>query len=355
VDQRPRRPFWSIRRREAAAGYAFAAPWIVGFLTLSLFPMLFSLWLSLHEWDGVAPFAERRYVGLGNYRKMVANPQPDMGQSPSPLMGEGRGGGGGRAPQSSSSRPSPTRGEGEPALVGERDVFLKSLWNTAYYAVFSVPLGLAMALGLAVLLSRPVRGLALWRTIFYLPSLVSGVATYVLWMWLFDPQFGLLNTLLRRFGIDGPAWLASETWAKPALIVMSLWSVGSGMLIFLAGLLQVPREQYEAAHLDGAGPWARFRYVTVPHLSPLIFFNLVLGLIGALHTFAQAYVMTGGGPANSTLFFALYIYEKAFDFHEMGYACALSWVMFAIALGLTLLLLRSSRLWVYAEGAADAR
>jgi len=306
-----RRPFWTARRKEALAGWGFAAPWIVGFLFLSLGPMVFSLFLSLHTWDSITPIENRTYVGLDNYRRMVT------------------------------SR--------EDWADGEREIFLKSLGNTAYYAAVSVPLGLVIALGLAMLLNQPVRGLALWRTIFYLPSIVSGVATYVLWMWLFQPQFGLLNTLLGRFGIEGPAWLASPAWAKPALIVMGLWSVGSGMLIFLAGLQQVPRALYEAAAIDGAGAWARFRHVTVPHLTPLIFFNLVMGTIGALQVFAQAYVMTGGGPANSTLFFVLYIFEKAFDFHEMGYACALAWVLFAIALALTLALLRSSRLWVFYE------
>jgi len=313
-----------MRRREALAGYAFVSPWIVGFLFLSLGPMAFSLFLSVHEWDGITPLAKRRYVGLDNYRRMATTQPVER-----------------RAAES-----------GEPArpMQGERDIFLESLGNTAYYAAISVPGGLLIALGLALLLNQPVRGLALWRTIFYLPSIVSGVATYVLWSWIFSPQFGLLNTLLREVGIEGPAWLASSAWAKPALIVMSLWSVGSGMLIFLAGLQYVPREQYEAAQIDGAGAWARFRHVTLPHLSPLIFFNLVMGTIGALQVFAQAYVMTGGGPANSTLFFVLYIFEKAFDWHEVGYACALAWVLFAIALALTLALLRSSRLWVYYAG-----
>ena len=313
-----RHRFWTLRRKEAAAGYGFALPWLVGFLGLSLGPMLFSLFLSVHEWDGITPLSARRYVGLDNYRRMVV-----------------------------SGRHGPNGAAGGRPIVGEREIFLKSLGNTAFYAAISVPAGLIIALGLAMLLNQPVRGLALWRTCFYLPSIVSGVATYVLWAWIFQPQFGLLNRLLRGVGIAGPAWLASEAWAKPALIVMGLWSVGSGMLIFLAGLQHAPRDQYEAAELDGAGAWARFRYVTLPHLSPLIFFNLVMGAIGALQTFAQAYVMTGGGPANSTLFFALYIYEKAFDWHEVGYACALAWVLFAIALVLTLGLLRSSRLWVY--------
>jgi multiple sugar transport system permease protein len=208
------------------------------------------------------------------------------------------------------------------------------------------------ALLLALLLNQRVRGLAVFRTIFYLPSVASGVAVAVLFLWIFNPQFGLVNSLLSYVGIQGPGWLASPEWALPTLILMSLWSVGGTMIIFLAGLQNVPNELLEAASLDGAGVWQRFRFVTVPLLTPTILFNLVLLIINQFQTFTQAYTMTNGGPLYSTLFYVYYLYQNAFTDLNMGYAAALAWVLFAIVLVLTIVVMRTSDRWVFYQGGA---
>jgi multiple sugar transport system permease protein len=234
-------------------------------------------------------------------------------------------------------------------MFSEDPSFWDALRVTLTYAIFSVPIGLALSLGIALLLNQNVPGIALWRTIYYLPSVVSGVAVAMLWVWLFHSQFGLFNLALNAIGIDGPAWLSDPDWALSALVIMSFWTIGGGMVINLAGLQGIPTEMYEAASLDGANAWHRFWSVTLPLMSPVLFFNLVMGVIETFQYFTNAFVMTNGGPGRATLFYNLYLFQNAFRFYKMGYASALAWVMLLIILVLTLGIFKSSPYWVYYE------
>jgi multiple sugar transport system permease protein len=215
------------------------------------------------------------------------------------------------------------------------------------YSAISVPLVLVLALGLALLLNQKLRGVTFFRTVYYLPTVMSGVAVATLWKWIFNTDYGILNQLLDKIGIRGPAWLTDESWAIWALIIASTWTVGGSMLIFLAGLQSIPNDLYEAASLDGAGSWNKFRNITVPLISHVTFFNLVLGIIGALQVFTEAFVLTRGGPNNSTMLLSVLLYRNAFEFLKMGYASALAWVMFLIVLALTLVVFRSAPMWVH--------
>jgi multiple sugar transport system permease protein len=288
-----------LARREAMHGYLFIAPPVLGFLLWVAGPMLFSAWLSLTEWDLLSP---PEFVGLRNYQAMFQDP-----------------------------------------------LFWKSLRVTAYFTLVSVPLFQALAFAVALLMNVKVRGILLFRTIYYLPSIVPVVANALLWAWVFNSDFGLLNAALRAIGVPKVLWLQDPSWAMPALITMSLWGIGGAMLIYLAGLQGVPQQLYEAAEIDGANYWHRFRHITIPMMSPVIFFNLLLGLIGALQTFTQGYIITNGGPQNSTLFYALYLYRRAFTDFKMGYAAALAWVLFAIVLVLSVLVFRYLGRQVYYE------
>ena len=297
------RPRLTRRRlKQMLEGYLFISPWILGFIFFTGGTVVASLGLSFLNWKLIRP---PRFVGLANYITMFT----------------------------------------------EDPLFWKSLQVTLTYVIIAVPLQIVFALFLAILLNQKVRIIALFRTIFYLPSVVSGVAVSVIWLWLYQPELGLLNNLLSQVGITGPAWLVSERWALPALIGMSLWTVGGPMIIFLAALQDVPEHLYEAAALDGAGEWAKFRHVTLPMLSPVVFFNLILGMIAAFQLFAQPYVMTRGGPLNATMFYALYLYLNAFEFLKMGYAAALAWIMFIIIMAFTFLQFRLARRWVHYEAA----
>jgi multiple sugar transport system permease protein len=229
-------------------------------------------------------------------------------------------------------------------------LFWISLRVTTLYAVLSVCLSVVLGMTLALLLNAPIKGLRWYRTAFYLPSVLSGVAVALLWSWLFSPDLGLINYVLQNFGIRGPDWLGQPVWALPALILMSLWGVGSGAIIYLAGLQGISSELYEAAQIDGASGWQRLVGVTLPLMTPVLFFQLVVGIIGALQAFTQAYIMTSGGPDNATLFIVLYLYQNAFQYFQMGYAAALAWVLFTYIMLLTVLVFRSSRSWVYYEG-----
>lgn len=297
------------RRRylhQSLEGWLYASPWILGFLLFTAGPMIMSLGLSFSDWNLLrAP----EWVGLDNYRR----------------------------------------------LVTEDDRVGQALKVTTVYAVSSVPLQIFFGLVLAMLLNTNVRGLRLYRTLYYLPAVLSGVAVALLWNWIYSPDFGVLNYVLWLVGISGPAWLSSETWALPALIGMTLWHVGGGMVIYLAGLQGIPSELHEAAEVDGATWWHRMWAITVPLMTPVLFFQLVIGLIRALQEFTNAYVMTGGGPADATLMLLLYLYQEAFELFHMGYASALAWVLFIYILALTLIVFRSSSAWVYYEGELKGR
>ena len=307
-------------RGEAFYGVLFAAPWLTGLCVFTLFPIGFSVLLSLSEWDPYDPIVNRTFVGIGNYAR---------------------------------------------ALTGDPLVW-KALYNTFAYAIFSVPLGLMTSLGLALLLNQKIRGITIFRTVFYVPSIVGGVATSILWLYIFNPVFGPLNgaihtvngwlhssAVLAFITLPEPGWLVDPAWAKPSLILMSLWGAGgAGMLIFLAGLQGVPDQLYEVAELDGAGRLRKFWNITLPMLTPTIYFNFIMGIIGSLQVFMQAFVMTEGtgGIDKSLLFYVLYLYQKAFVEYDMGYACALAWILFIIILTLTLGVIKSSAVWVYYEG-----
>lgn len=288
-------------RREAITFYLCISPWIVGVLAFVAGPMLASLGISFTRWELLSPPV---FVGLRNYERMFTR---------DPL-------------------------------------FWQSLKVTALYTAAYVPTELIGGLALAVLMNRRVRGITVFRAIYYLPSVLSGVAFVVVWMWLLHPTAGLINTVLRLAGIQGPRWLADPSTALIALWMMSLWGLGRAAVIYLAGLKAVPGELLEAAAIDGAGRWKRFWRVTLPLLTPTIFFNLVLSIISTFQTFTSAFVATDGGPLDSTLFYVLYLYRQAFQNFNMGYASALAWVLFVIVLVLTLLVVRSARRWVYYEG-----
>ena len=292
-----------LRRREEIEGYLYISPWLMGFTIFVLGPMVAAAYLSLTRYN---LFESPQFVGLDNYVYMFT----------------------------------------------EDELFWDSLGRTLYYAWITVLLSTAGSLMLAMLLNQKLFGTNSFRTLFYLPHLTPVVATAFLWRWILHPRVGLLNFLLGKVGIAGPAWLTSQQWAIPALIIMALWRAAGGnrMIIFLAGLQGIPEELYEAAEIDGAGLWTRFRHVTLPMLSPTIFFNLVVGMIGALKVFSSAFVTTGGGPGYATYFYVLHLYRKAFHYAEMGFACALGWVFFLLVLTFTLIQVWTSRRWVFYAG-----
>jgi multiple sugar transport system permease protein len=295
---RKRRPS-GVRLKEWRDGWLFASPFIIGLLFYWAGPMLYSLFLTTRAWDLLSP---PRWIALGNFKALFSDP-----------------------------------------LLGT------SLWNTAFYTFISVPLQLLVAFGLAMALNQGLKGQSFLRTIFYLPSITPAVAAAVVWSQIFAAEYGLLNQALRIFGIAPVRWLFTPILAKPAFIFMSLWSVGPQMVVLLAGLQNIPQALLEAAEIDGANAWARFRHVTLPMVSPSIFFNLVLGIIGSFQVFTAAFIMTRGGPQYATLFMVLLIYQNAFGWFKMGYAATLSWLLFAIIMVFTLIQLKLSGRWVYYE------
>ena len=288
--------------KEAIEGYIWISPWIVGFVALVLGPMVASFALGFTRYPGLA---SPSWIGVENYVTVFT----------------------------------------------DDNLFYGSVWKTFYYALVSVPLGLVGSLFAALLLNQQIRLRVLFRTFFYLPSLTPTVALTILWLWILQPQMGLVNHLLRLVGIEGPGWFGTRTWAIPSLILMSLWSgIGGGrMIIFLAALQGVPQELYEAAELDGASAFQKFMNVTFPMVSPAFLFNVVMGVIGALKVFETAFIATTGGPARATWFLALHIYFNAFQYQYFGYASALAWVFFGIVLILTVLQVKWSGRWVYYE------
>jgi len=288
-------------RTNLRRGLGFISPWLIGLAVFLLYPIGASFYYSFCEYSVLQP---AQWIGLANYRDLATD-----------------------------------------------EVFGKSLLNTFFYAGLSLPLGLVVALALALLLNSGVRGMTIYRTIFFLPSLVPMVALAVLWMWIFNGEYGVLNYVLSWVGIKGPGWLNDPAWSKPALVLISLWGVGHAMVIYLAGLQDVPTHLYEAADLDGANWWHKIRHVTIPMVSPVILFNLIMGIIGTFQFFAVPYVMSPqGAPARSTYFFAMDLYDNAFPYLRMGYACAMAWILFVIVLLLTLLALKFAERHVHYEG-----
>lgn len=288
--------------RDQRNGLLFASPWLIGFVVFVAYPICASLYYSFCAYDAIRP---PHWVGLQNFQR----------------------------------------------LLTEDDLFWKSLWNTLYMVVAGLPVTLAASLGIALLLNQKLKGMSFYRTLYYLPSITPVIATSILWLWLLNPEMGLINIVLTKIGIaHPPAWLTNPAWSKPALILMGLWGAGGGMVIYLAALQDVPVPLYEAASLDGANALQQFRHVTLPMLSPVILFNLIMGLIGSFQYFTQAYVMTNGGPQDSTTFYALHLFNRAFLDFKMGYASAMAWILFLITLACALLVFRSSARWVYYGG-----
>jgi multiple sugar transport system permease protein len=289
------------RWRDALVAYAFIAPWIIGFVIFTGGPIIASFVLSFFRWKIISP---PQYVGFENFVKL---------------------------------------------FTGD-EWFRISLGVTAKYILIHVPIGQALALLLAILLNQRVRGIGFWRTIFYLPAVVSGVAGSVLWMWMYHNELGIINNFLVLIGLQPENWIFNKETALGALIVKSFWNVGVPMVIYLAALQGMPQSLYEAAEIDGAGEAKKFVSITLPMLSPAIFFNVVIAMISSVQTFAEPYVMTKGGPENSTLFLGLYLYQNAFSFLQMGYASAMAWIMFLIIFVLTLIQFGLAGRWVYYEG-----
>ncbi len=295
-----------IARREALWFYGLVSIWILGFLLFTGGPILAAAALSFTRYDIVSP---PQWIGLSNYTRLFTNDE----------------------------------------------LFWQSLKVTFVYSFMAIPLGLTASMILALLMNQKIRGIALWRTIYYLPSVISGVPVALLWMWIFNPQFGILNWVLSWFGIQGPGWLLDESWVLPSFVIISLWSVGGGMVIYLAGLQGIPTHLYEAAEIDGATSWSRFWHVTLPMMSPVIFFNLIIGIINSFQTFTTPYVMTRGGPDNASMFYGLNLFFNGFQYFKMGYASAMAWILFVVILLLVIIAFKTSSLWVYYEGQAQGR
>jgi multiple sugar transport system permease protein len=291
-------------QREEIMAYILISPWIIGFLWFTLGPMLTSLGLSFTETD----LFTSEFVGFANYERLLST---DVTLS----------------------------------------LFWKSLYNTAYYVFLSIPLTMIVGFVIALLLNQNIRGQSVYRILYYLPSVIPGIASALLWLWLFNPEFGVINWLLSLVGIAGPRWLYDTETAKLALVIMSLWTAGGNMLVFLAGLQGIPTQLYEAATIDGANAWRRFIHITLPMISPTLFFVLITNIIQSFQIFTTVYVVSDGkgGPANSTMMYVLWLYLLAFRQFRMGFASALAWVFFIIIMLFTVLIFRSSSAWVYYE------
>jgi multiple sugar transport system permease protein len=283
-------------------GYLFALPWIVGLLLFYAYPLFGSVYYSFTNYNIVS---KTTWVGLENYQNLLHDP-----------------------------------------------LFWTGIKNTLFYATLEVPLSVIVGVTLALLLNLPIKGRGLFRTLFFLPTLVPIVATSIVWEWLLNPQFGLVNMNLEAFGIKGPGWLGDPLWAKPSLIIMALWGIGNAVIIYLAGLQDISKDYYEAAEIDGANAVKKAWYITLPLLTPVIFFNMVMGIINSLQVFTLPYAITygTGKPANSLLFYSMYLYNNAFLYMKMGYASAMAWIMFVIIIIITLWVFRTSKRWVFYQG-----
>jgi len=285
--------------KKTIRGYLFILPWIIGFLIFRLYPLIFSFSLCFNEYSGIGP---PEFIGFENWLQALKD-----------------------------------------------NVFWKSLKVTGIYTAGAVPLTMIAGLSAALLLNQRLKGTYMFRLIYYIPSIITGVALAMIWRWMFHPEFGLINFFLHLLGIPGPHWLTSEIWVLPAFILMSLWGLGGNMIIYLAGLQGIPTVLYEAAEIDGANSFSKFWRITIPMLSPSIFFTLIMGVIGSFQVFTTAFVMTQGGPNNASMFTVLYIYRNAFEWLRMGYASVIAWILFFIIIILTYALFKSSG-WVYYIG-----
>ncbi len=290
------------KRKSNIYGFLFASPWIIGLLLFYAFPLLASIYFSFTTYSILQP---GEFIGLDNYKQLMND-----------------------------------------------DIFWKSVYNTIYFAILFVPLSIIMGVSLAMMLNMKIKGMAIYRTIYFLPTLVPHVALAVLWMWLLNPGFGLVNGFLDTIGIQGPAWLGSETWSKPSLILMSLWGIGQAVVIYLAGLADIPQDYYDAADVDGANWFKKTFHITLPLLTPVIFFNLIMGVIGAFQQFTLPYALTQGSgkPANSLTFYVMYLYDNGFKFFKMGYASAMAWILFVVIMILTSIIFITSKRWVHYQG-----
>ncbi|WP_019007472.1 carbohydrate ABC transporter permease [Cohnella laeviribosi] len=290
------------KRKMSLYGFLFALPWILGILMFSAYPLAMSIYYSFTSYSVLDP---GQWVGTGNYKELMSD-----------------------------------------------RTFWTSIYNTLYYTFISVPLNIVVGVGLALLLNTRIRGQGIYRTLFFMPSLVPAVATTIIWLWLLNPQFGLVNYWLEQIGIPGPPWLGDEHWSKPSLILMSLWGVGQAIVIYLAGLQDIPQDYYDAAEVDGANTLRKLRYITLPLMTPVIFFNLIMGTIGAMQNFVLPYTLTNGtgSPANSLMFYVMYLYQNAFTYLKMGYASAMAWILFLIVLVLTVLIFVTQNRWVHYQG-----
>lgn len=291
-----------LNKQQALFGIIFMMPWFIGFIIFGLYPMIMSAYYSLCRYDVLRI---PQFIGFGNFEK----------------------------------------------LIFEDPYFWNSISNTLIYTILRVPLCIIGSLLLAVLVNNAVKGVKFFRTIYFIPSIVTGVVLSVVWLWMFNPQFGLINSSLAYLGIPGPLWLLDPNWSKPSMVLMSVWSIGGGrMLVFLAALQNIPNHLYESVDIDGGGWWAKFRNITIPMLSPVIFLWSVLEIIFSLQVFVEAYIMTQGGPLNSTMFYNLYLYNKAFNDFEMGYASALAWLLLIITMIITIIQFQVSKRWVHYDG-----
>ncbi|NBD27777.1 carbohydrate ABC transporter permease [Paenibacillus glycinis] len=292
----------SYKRKLTLYGVLFALPWMLGILIFSAYPLVMSIYYSFTSYSILDA---GQWVGIGNYKELMSD-----------------------------------------------NTFRISIYNTLYYTLISVPLNIAVGVALALLLNTKIRGQGIYRTLFFIPSLVPAVATTIIWMWLLNPQFGLVNYWLEKIGISGPPWLGDEHWAKPSLILMSLWGVGQAIVIYLAGLQDIPQDYYDAADVDGASTARKLRHITLPLMTPVIFFNLIMGVIGTMQNFVLPYTLTNGtgAPAGSLMFYVMYLYQNAFLYLKMGYASAMAWILFLIVLVLTILIFVSQKRWVHYQG-----
>ncbi|MBO7742835.1 sugar ABC transporter permease [Paenibacillus sp. MWE-103] len=292
----------NYKRKMALYGLLFASPWIIGILVFSAYPLIMSIYYSFTTYSILD---HGKWVGFGNYKELMSD-----------------------------------------------STFKISIYNTLYYTFISVPLNIAVGVGLALLLNTKIKGQGIYRTLFFIPSLVPAVATTIIWLWLLNPQFGLVNYWLEQIGIPGPPWLGDESWSKPSLILMSLWGVGQAIVIYLAGLQDIPQDYYEAADIDGANTVRKLRHITLPLMTPVIFFNLIMGVIGTMQNFVLPYTLTNGtgSPADSLMFYVMYLYQNAFLYLKMGYASAMAWILFLIVVVLTALIFISQKRWVHYQG-----